>query len=995
MVQTVLEAAIETLNNAASVDQQIAALRLLKNEAVGHDQRKELMVRRGLVDILIAVLSTATKVTGKRRRSDVNGTAPLYHSHSWSHEDQARLQAVLLLGTLANGGASFVQPLLAAGSIKALLDIFTSESAPKLVTAALQALKSIASAWSAALESIDGFQQQTLDIFSRSSVEVFLNILQRSSSSSGARQQLRLVADIIALTSVDEMTRTTLTNAQILDALAALLVSHSVENQFIEFPGDVLSLPPAPAGNVIPNIISAICAIIAESTYRAYAFFLSPAVRDLFQGDLHTFPNQRQYFGPRYGFAYGKIPLLPPVHISTNLSMSYGAGGSRNFPALGNVNNIDPRAASNFNAAQQGGDADHANAVCGWLIVYARSLENRDRLKALRLLALVNNAIDTDFVNQSPRNESLHKGKEREKQLCVLAVPLAVQLVQISAEGWPAPASVEEQAEAYQMRKEACDVLALLISARKELQAAAIDAGAIKYVCPILKKSFDNVSLAKPMWSTRSSSDEDLSDTQETRRVGQRGIPNEVIHAMKCRKSALEAVAALAAKEDIHRKAVVDSGVVPCIIDSMKPFAPGHLASLVANRSQMHPKDGNTISVILAACHAAVSMSRSVAALRTSLIDAGLGKPILSLLTHDNVDVQIAATNVCANLVLEFSALREDFVNEGVIKTLTEHARSTSPTLRLPSLWALKHLVLSAPKDIKIHTLEELGTGWLVGAIQGDQRDTTAIPSSTGGVGVGLSTPNAAGEQVDLLNPSSMDIDEPAQAIQDVDEREDGEVLYDALSSTHYQASQLRSTLNPPPIFDSKKYLSSVKEMETNPSLQAKRDDFAVQEQALDFVRNLLNGEDCATMFEHLIAQIGGSKIFDLLTSKLAPVRTSSAGRPVYNPTELLLSTIHLLAHICNASPRHRQLVIAQKQLLQAWLPHFNHVHPRVRGVSVWAVISLTWLENGSDQTDARQRMRELKIAGIESAVRGLQNDVDLDVRQRAKTALQQIEVLS
>ena len=63
-------------------------------------------------------------------------------------------------------------------------------------------------------------------------------------------------------------------------------------------------------------------------------------------------------------------------------------------------------------------------------------------------------------------------------------------------------------------------------------------------------------------------------------------------------------------------------------------------------------------------------------------------------------------------------------------------------------------------------------------------------------VSVGLSTPNAAGEQVDLLNPSSMDIDGPTED-DDMDEKEDGEVLYDESSSTHYQASQIRSTLNP------------------------------------------------------------------------------------------------------------------------------------------------------------------------------------------------------
>ena len=151
-------------------------------------------------------------------------------------------------------------------------------------------------------------------------------------------------------------------------------------------------------------------------------------------------------------------------------------------------------------------------------------------------------------------------------------------------------------------------------------------------------------------------------------------------------------------------------------------------------------------------------MSRSVSLLRTSLIDAGIAKPVFDILKHTDPRVQIAATDVCCNLLLDFSPMRDDLLQAGAIKTLTEHARQSEMSLRLASLWALKHLVLSSSRNIKIQCLEELGIGWLASAIQGEQQDGSFLPT-TGGVSIGsaggLSTPNAAGEQVDLLNPSS------------------------------------------------------------------------------------------------------------------------------------------------------------------------------------------------------------------------------------------------
>ncbi len=69
-------------------------------------------------------------------------------------------------------------------------------------------------------------------------------------------------------------------------------------------------------------------------------------------------------------------------------------------------------------------------------------------------------------------------------------------------------------------------------------------------------------------------------------------------------------------------------------------------------------KDGNPDAVLIAACKVTRSLSRSVSVLRTSLIDHGVAQPVFELLTHPSIKVQIAATEVITNLVLDVSPMR-------------------------------------------------------------------------------------------------------------------------------------------------------------------------------------------------------------------------------------------------------------------------------------------------------------------------------------------------
>lgn len=991
MVQGPSRELIDAIRRPASSAAQVAALRQIKNEIVGHEQRKEIAVKQGVVEPLLSILANRYESNDGKYTGNTDEARDAAHC---KQVEDAVLQALLILGSLASGGVTLVKPVMAAGAHQCLFELLNAETMPRLIMAALKALRNICRFEA----QVDGYQ-----------FHIPVAVLERLLKHSAKNEQITIVADIVALYANRERRKSELAKGEVLNLLTLYLICHTTAQYH---PGGVSTIKLAsalfngtPSQATITAALFAISAIITGSNYRAQCFINNPSLQQLLEERVLP-PGA--LFCEQTGMPGSMASLLPSLHIPAPKTVSYNSGSSA-FPALNTFHSNERQTTSGQTHSQprEPWHVNHANEVVSWLTFLARSTQGSDRLAALKMLALVNTAIDSNnFITRLHREQNL-RSRERDRRLSMLAVPLAVGLITRQAHD-RAVESTSSAAELDQriVKEQACEVLALLIQGSKELQSAAVDAGAIKHVCPILKNSFEKVPMVRPLRFKKESVVE--ADMPSSCILGPSGLPEEVQHALRCRQSSLEALAALAKQEDTHRKAIVEAQVVPCIIDSLKPLSLEFMHSTSAKAPQhFTSKDGNSVPVILAACHAARSMSRSVSLLRTSLIDAGIARPVFQLLKHSNVQVQIAATDACCNLLLDFSPMREDLLAAGVIKTLTEHARQVETGLRLASLWALKHLILAASRDIKMQCLKELGTGWLVGAIQGEPKE------SGGGVSVGLGGPNAAGEQVDLLNPSmatNMDVDVPAVAgneeddVEDDDnddQDEDGAIMYDEAAQTHYQSSQLRSTLQPS--FDRRKYLNAFQHFEQNPVLQAKRDDIAVQEQALDFVRNLLNGDDCAFMIDHVLKQLGQDKVFALLTEKLLPVPPSfysvrqlvhSSNGPAYHPTALILSSIHVLNHIANGSPVHKSLLIAQKQLLAAWLPHFSHHDRRVRVICVWAVNSLTWVEDDADREGARRRATELRSVGIEAKVRELKDDPDLDTRERVKTALRQLEGL-
>lgn len=483
--------------------------------------------------------------------------------------------------------------------------------------------------------------------------------------------------------------------------------------------------------------------------------------------------------------------------------------------------------------------------------------------------------------------------------------------------------------------------------------------------------------------------------------------------------------------------------------------------------------------------------------------------------------------------------------------TLCAHAHKANPSIREISLWALKHLVLAAPNEIRISCLNRLGPQWLMQIIDGG-----AAPKSTNHFDtlsynghnqpqLGMGTPNAAGEQVDLLN-----------AVEDVNDIGDDCIMYsdNDMEERHSDAESAREDFEPERLSahgnqrgsqsgtekievpklnrtwssmlkqlspDQRLLLRASRLPEHDSSVLARRDNLRVQEQGLDFIRNLITSKGAFEMIDYIVSTLSSYKFFEVLCSKLMPKlneqsfhplctstegaasasptplsssmdhqstneksdgltfqghfhqrqqhlnriannypcrqgyagpaddnaatidkhsspsgcqiyshqrqnqpypyhqRQSHSGQPfqqhqqLLNPTyhqqqqqrqeehqnyllhgyqfpELLLTTIFILVHIAAGTPRHRSILIGEQALLRSVLPFFSHPDRRIRVACVWFVSNLTWVDNASDTPAARIRALELRALGFEERLRVAASDPDLDVRERAKTALDQ-----
>jgi hypothetical protein len=260
--------------------------------------------------------------------------------------------------------------------------------------------------------------------------------------------------------------------------------------------------------------------------------------------------------------------------------------------------------------------------------------------------------------------------KSRETAIGLLVVPLLVHMLDdivLPPKSKDGQAEAEATALDCAIKERAPAILAMLITDSEYLQNAAFDANLVSKLSKMLKVSYDPVPEASlsQRWSPRE--DEGSENVPRPGRLGQSPLLN---HKIKVRESALKAIAALVPFKDEYRKAIVDQGMIPYIVESMnanpsKPTPKAGDKAETANKVSKEEEDGklqygtNPVPVLIAACGAVRALSRSVTILRTTLIDNGVAMPVFNLLQHPDIEIQIAATATVCNLVTDVSPMRE------------------------------------------------------------------------------------------------------------------------------------------------------------------------------------------------------------------------------------------------------------------------------------------------------------------------------------------------
>ncbi|KAK3343746.1 armadillo-type protein [Lasiosphaeria hispida] len=1007
---------------ARSYSEQTVALRALKDEVIGHVQRKEKWIENGIIESLVKPLQ-APPVQHILPRDHVVEVKPL------SEKDVVRLQSLQLLASFANGGPSFLGPLHAVGAIPAILShISPPENPPQVILTSLRALSNITDATRLAPPGQDDTTILSSQLLTHQHISSLWRILVQNSSDMVIQEQKCVVASLISRLCKGPDHQNVLEEHGIIDALARMLATIVVSRGEVIPGAEIIGrsdglaeyIPePAPLGVSLALVLEAISTVIANSRFRACALLSSPFIMAVFPRVDFSPPAKETKAAWSVLEVSGmsshrtKVPgamdyLLPIVPITQHRSLSsqfphfppLGFSPSRESLVLGRQSSIpkftgwDP---DRLDSASSNGDTeadDPESPLVPWLINLVRSTEGLERVMAASVLASLFKA---GFTNP-----------EREAALGQLVVPLLCLLIAEHDKETP-PAALnsafieQEIALDWAILEQTPEILARLVADSEYLQQAAHDCGVMKVVYKLLRESYEpmTVQSAPRPWSPSPDHDTGGSEGLPTCRIGSPGQLPVYAHKIKMRESTLKLIAGMVTFKDEYRKELADQEMVPYVVESLsaspqKPRSvkdqpkPDKMAENVDRPIRDFQYGVNPNSVIIAACHVIRILGRSVSNLRTALEDHGVAMPIFRLLRHPDAEVQISACGAVCNLVTNSSPMREPLLDAGVLKVLCEHAHSLNPGLRLNSMWALKSLVNAVDNNLKKQALEELESGWLVQLICDDTEDEALHTRM----------------RLERQNPNDEDEDMDTETLDDGSRP--------ALSPSSHPGGPFTFVANPrepPRLQSAKRKVATLREAELNPTRKARNDDLAIQEQGLNFIRNLIGLPSMlmAEMVDHLFNELGQDRLFEILASKLkvkvlhAYGRKFSAGnsgaaavsdaRVLYPQAKVIEAVVYVLVHIAASIPRHRQLVIAQTELLKLLGGHLNSLDMDVRRALCHLSTNLAYQEDGADAQACQQRAMELRKLGFLAKLEGLeQSDVDLDVRERAKAAVWQLK---
>ena len=312
------------------------------------------------------------------------------------------------------------------------------------------------------------------------------------------------------------------------------------------------------------------------------------------------------------------------------------------------------------------------------------------------------------------------------------------------------------------------------------------------------------------------------------------------------------------------------------------------------------------------------------------------------------------------------------------------------------SLWAIRNIVINSTAEVKTKCVKGLGVPWLKHILYSEQEYpylSRMLDREDGNLTpIRMSTPNAAGEQVDLLN--AVDVDSRASSQPPDDEGDEDTMMSESVGSLSRSESNLRGK-GPP----KKKQTFDLAELQNAFQLSDLPNDVIIVKIVLEFLRNLMMGDNAIEMIDHVLYEFGQEEFFRILKSKLRPKvlnafardrksNDTNGMRQVQPNAEVLTCVIYLLNHIATGTTKHKQMLINQPKLLESLVPLMSHPECEVRVACCWVVHNLAWEDDASDKPACRERARRLYEMNFQEKLRELEQDQELNCRERAKSAM-------
>ncbi|KAF7723882.1 hypothetical protein EC973_001554 [Apophysomyces ossiformis] len=164
----------------------------------------------------------------------------------------------------------------------------------------------------------------------------------------------------------------------------------------------------------------------------------------------------------------------------------------------------------------------------------------------------------------------------------------------------------------------------------------------------------------------------------------------------------------------------------------------------------------------------------------------------------------------------------------------------------------------------------------------------------------------------------------------------------------------------------------------------------AVQEQALEMLRNLVCGQE--EIIEEVIDGFGKDRLLDILESKLQFSQEDGhilLDEP-FDPAVILEPTLYIIVNMSSSGERPKAELISRPGIVDCVIHHLSSTCAPIRVAACWCIINWTWANSENDEDALANRVQHLRVLGVEDKLHLMEKDSNRDVRDRVRTALDQ-----